>query len=247
MINTPILFVVFNRLDYVKKSIQPILENCNNIFICSEGYNNEEEKTSVEAVRDYLFDLASKYPFHSFKWFIRDKNYGCEQNILDSFKWISSLEEEFIVVEEDVLTTEHFYRFIENNKSKVSNEEYCCISKVLYNCFDGMNFHFNPHGWYVKSKLFWEVFSDWEKYTKQEYLEKIIKDIHKPSKDTYIGLKNTLIKKPFYWDEFYKYSIYFKNKKILYFPSEYTNHIGRISSNQHGFIWLEDGSFQRIN
>lgn len=248
LLDIPTLFICFNRIDYVKETFPIILENTSIVYISSEGFNNITEEVAVKAVRDYLIEITSKYPKTRFEWFIRDKNYGCEQNIIDSIKWISSKEKEFIVIEEDVKPTKEFYEFIESNKHQVDIDNFCCISRVLYQCSgDKESFQFNPHGWYTKSDLFWNVFNDWEKYSKPEYLEKIIKYIYKPTKDTYLGLKNMLLSNPFYWDEFYKYSIYFNKTKILYCPDNIgCIHIGKISSNQHGFIWLEDGTFKRI-
>jgi len=241
--NIPILYVCFSRLEYVEVTLPLLLSLNTKIYISSEGYNTSEEQVGVNKVRSYIKNLSSE---NIILW-ERDINYGCEQNIIDSIRWITSIEEEFIMIEEDVKITNEFYQFILENRSNIDFDKYCCISRRLYGCYEG-NYQFNPHGWYSKSSLFWSVFNDWIKYTKHEYIDKIVREIHKPSSGAFKAVKHTFINRPFYWDEFYKYSIYFNKAKILYCPDNIgCIHIGKISSNQHGFIWLEDGTFKRIN
>ncbi len=243
-LNVPILFICFCRLDYVEKTL-PLLLNKDKVYICSDGYNNELEKRGVTEVREYINSLKSD---NIIIW-ERDKNYGCEQNIIDSFNWITSLEKEFIVCEEDVVLKPEFFDFIEANKDRIGlDKEYQFISRCLYNSTekDG-NYFFNSHGWYTKTECFNYYFKDILKYSKQEFLETICKYIYKPSKDSYKAVMSTLLQRQFYWDEALKYSIFFNKGNILYSPNDYSTHIGKISSNQHGFIWLEDGTFVRNN
>jgi len=243
--NTPVLYICYKRVDYVEKTL-PLLLNKGKVYICSDGYNNELEKRGVNEVRSYLHQLDLEGD-HNFTVWERDKNYGCEQNILDAISWISSLEEDFIVCEEDVILTDNFFQFVGDNKNKIGlDKEHQFISRCLYNSTEQEgNYFFNPHGWYTTAECFNYYFKNLFMYTKQEFLEIICKHIYKPSKDSYKAVMGTLMRRPFYWDESLKYSIYFNKGSILYSPDNYSTHIGKISSNQHGFIWLEDGTFKR--
>lgn len=245
----PILYICYNRIDYVKQTL-PLLLNKGKVYICSEGYNNDSNelvKRGVIDVRSYLHQLNIESDQKFIIW-ERDKNYGLEQNVLDSFKWICSLEEEFIVCEEDIILNDNFFDFINNNKNKIGlNKNHQFISRCLYNHIKEQgNYFFNAHGWYTKSECLLHFLNKIENYSKLEFLDIICKYIYKPSKDSYKAVMGTLLKRNFFWDEALKYSIFFNKGSILYAPDNSTNHIGKISSNQHGFIWLEDGTYKRI-
>ena len=79
--NIPILYIVFNRLDSVKKTFNAIKEiKPKQLFIEADGPRNKEEKKKTDAVRKYIlenidWDCEVKTKFHS-------KNIGINQAIL---------------------------------------------------------------------------------------------------------------------------------------------------------------------
>jgi len=55
--NTPILYLIFNRLDIVKQTFQEIAKvKPKQLFIASDGARNQEEKMIVDKVRKYVLD-----------------------------------------------------------------------------------------------------------------------------------------------------------------------------------------------
>jgi len=106
----PVLYIIFNRLDYVKKSLA-VLKSVRpaKMYILADGprENKRGEDKTVERVRKYVLD--------NINWECKiqtrfmEKNLGCGQNIAGGLDWFFKCEPEGIVLEDDVIPDPSFF------------------------------------------------------------------------------------------------------------------------------------------
>ncbi|HBT93774.1 MAG TPA: nucleotide-diphospho-sugar transferase [Chitinophagaceae bacterium] len=122
MFNTPILFIIFNRLDTTKnvfeqiKKVQPA-----QLFIAADGPRMlvDGEKEKCETVRNWVmnnldWDCEVKTLF-------RDENLGCGKGPASAIDWFFQNVEEGIILEDDIVPDMSFFYFCELQLIKYRN------------------------------------------------------------------------------------------------------------------------------
>ncbi len=113
-LDTPVLFVVFNRLEVTKKVFQSIRRaKPANLYIASDGPRDtvKGEAHKVEEIRNYLLE--------NIDWdckvetLFQTKNKGCKIAVSESINWFFSKEEKGIILEDDCLPHPSFFNFCE--------------------------------------------------------------------------------------------------------------------------------------
>ena len=120
---TPILFMVFNRLDTTKKVFKEIKKaRPKKLYIASDGprINIEGEKCEGEKVRNFLksnidWDCRVKTLF-------REKNLGCKYACSGAIDWFFKNEKMGIILEDDTLPNESFFSFCEVMLNKYKDD-----------------------------------------------------------------------------------------------------------------------------
>ncbi|MBR9701504.1 nucleotide-diphospho-sugar transferase [Candidatus Pacearchaeota archaeon] len=116
-LETPVLFVVFNRLDTVKKTLKEISKvKPSKIFIAADGPRTKEEKIKTDAVRKYILNNINwkcvvKTRFLS-------KNLGCKEGVSSAIDWFFKNVKKGIILEDDCVPNESFFRFSEEMLNK---------------------------------------------------------------------------------------------------------------------------------
>ncbi|MDY0386290.1 MAG: hypothetical protein RBT65_04005 [Methanolobus sp.] len=114
-LNTPILFLVFNRLDTTKKTFEEIKKTKPlKLYIASDGSrkNISNESLIINTVRNYVLDNIDwncevKTLFH-------EENLGCKIAVSSAIEWLFSNEEMGIILEDDCLPSFSFFLFCDN-------------------------------------------------------------------------------------------------------------------------------------
>lgn len=112
MFKTPILFLVFNRLETTKlvfekiKKIEPAY-----LFIAADGprINVAGEKEKCEEIKRWLISNVS-WPC-DIKTLFRTENMGCKYAVSSGINWFFEHVEEGIILEDDCLPNESFFTF----------------------------------------------------------------------------------------------------------------------------------------
>lgn len=112
--NTPILFLVFNRLDTAKQVLAAIRRvQPSSLYIAADGprsyVEGEAEKTKI--VRDYLIshiDWSCEV-----KTLFREQNLGCREAVSGALDWFFLQEPEGIILEDDCIPVDSFFPFAE--------------------------------------------------------------------------------------------------------------------------------------
>lgn len=108
----PVLYMVFNRLETVKKSLEAIRKAAPaKLFIAADGPRDSRpgEEGLCQAVRNYIlkhidWDCEVKVRF-------QEKNLGCKIAVSSAIDWFFSEVEEGIILEDDCLPGEDFFRY----------------------------------------------------------------------------------------------------------------------------------------
>lgn len=114
-VKSPICYIVFNRLDTVKITFEEIKKvKPAKLYIVSDGAreSKEGEKEKVENVRKYIetnvdweCDVYTNYS---------PRNLGCKSRVSSGISWCFENEEQLIILEDDILVNESFFRFCDS-------------------------------------------------------------------------------------------------------------------------------------
>lgn len=128
----PIALFCFNRPSHLKKTINNLKKNYlsknSRIYIFSDAAKNNNDLLKVDQVRSIIKNLEG---FKEKKLIFRNKNYGLAKNIVDGLNFIFNREEKIIVLEDDLITSKYFLKYMNtylniylNNKNIASIHGY---------------------------------------------------------------------------------------------------------------------------
>ena len=121
-INCPVLYCCYNRLDLIKKSLK-IIENieCKKIYIAIDGpkENLDDIKKNNEVLK-YIKSINFK---SNISILSREKNLGCKVAISEAINWLFQNEEQGIILEEDLLPNQSFFKFCDNLLEKYKDKQ----------------------------------------------------------------------------------------------------------------------------
>ena len=136
MFETPILFLIFNRPDLTEITFPSI---CNikpkKLFIAADGprTGNEYDELNCKIARQYVL---SKIDWDcEVQTLFRDKNLGCGKAVSSAISWFFSHVDEGIILEDDCLPDESFFKFCSILLGRYKNDE-----KIMH--IGGNNFQF---------------------------------------------------------------------------------------------------------
>lgn len=121
-LDTPVLFLIFNRLDTTKQVFGEIRKaKPKKLFVAADGPRNKEEKKKTDAVRKYVLDNIDWKC--EVKTLFRKKNLGCGKAVSEAITWFFKNEEMGIILEDDCLPSQSFFPFCEELLKKYKNNE----------------------------------------------------------------------------------------------------------------------------
>lgn len=180
-IKSPILYCCYNRIANVKKSIS-ILKNiyCPKIYIALDGPKNQNDdvKKCLEVKK---FIQESKFN-SKVVYLIRSKNLGCKKAIAYSIDWFFEKENKGIILEDDLIPCDEFFKFCDYGLKKYENNNK--IMMIGGTNYLGANvisnkYHFSEHfliwGW-ATWKRAWSTYDIEMKTWKSSYEKQKIKE-----------------------------------------------------------------------
>jgi hypothetical protein len=166
---TPIALFCYKRL-YTLKSCLASLKICpeaihTDLIIFSDAARNESDKEKVNEIRNYLTQISG---FKSIKIIQQDENLGVDYSIIQGIQQMAQDYESFIVVEDDLVVSNQFLRFmnagLEHFKSFENVLTLCAFNyvkipkKYIWDCY--FTHRTNPWGWATWSDKIKDV--DWD-------------------------------------------------------------------------------------
>lgn len=124
MTNVPILYIIFNRINTVKDSLESIRKaKPRKLYIAADGPRPQKsgEAEKVKEVREFVlsnidWDCEVKTRF-------QDKNIGCKNGVSSAIYWFFENEEMGIILEDDCVPIQSFYKFCEKLLNKYKYDE----------------------------------------------------------------------------------------------------------------------------
>lgn len=138
---TPVIFMIFNRPEQTKRVFEVIrAAKPEKLLIIADGARNAAEKEVCEKTRaivenvDWPCEVLKKYSV---------ENFGCRKNISAGLTWAFEQVERAIILEDDCLPDQSFFRFCEEMLEKFESDSR--IMSISGNFFQQKNKRFGTH------------------------------------------------------------------------------------------------------
>lgn len=247
---TPVLFLVFNRLDVTQKVFKTIRKaRPSKLYIASDGprLHKAGEELLVEEVRQYILENIDWQC--EIKTFFREINQGCGKAVEKAIDWFFENEEMGIILEDDCLPSESFFRFCEENLMKYKNDTR--ITGIAGNNF--IKSKISEDSYFFSRYFFMWGWATWKSswiahQSIQENLEKILKNpevtlgiphkrANKKIIENAVNARNGRIDT---WDYQWILSNYFMNGLIVTPSVNLVKNIGYTDEATHTIIYKEE-------
>lgn len=110
---TPICLFTYNRLYETRQTVEALKQNFlaseSELYVFSDGSKNDQEKSKVDAVRQYLQTISG---FKSVQIIESAVNKGLANSIINGVSQIVQQSGNVIVLEDDLITTPNFLNFM---------------------------------------------------------------------------------------------------------------------------------------
>ena len=121
---SPIVLFVYNRHEHTRRTVEALQKNFlaeeSELFIFSDGPKNESDSIKVLEVRNYIKTISG---FNSVHIIERKQNLGLAKSIIEGVAKILDSHEKIIVLEDDLLSSPYFLRFMNEALDLYKNEE----------------------------------------------------------------------------------------------------------------------------
>ena len=183
-VQIPVLLIGFNRPDLIQQNLENLRQQqVQNLYITIDGPREGriDDATNVEAVRNLVRSIDFCPNVHLK---IREKNVGCEVNVSEGISWVLENEEYVIVLEDDVMAHESFFRFMQDmlirykDETRVAMVSGCNYTPIQLPNNEDYCFCQSGHTWgWATWKRVWDGFSLYEevdkKYLTKDFLQSV--------------------------------------------------------------------------
>lgn len=183
-LKTSILFLTFNRLDTTKRVFEEIKKaKPLKLYIASDG-PRENVSGEYEKVREVRNFIESNIDWEcEVKTLFRDNNLGCKIAVSSAIDWFFENEQMGIILEDDCLPSQSFFRFCEELLIKYENDERVALisgDNFNKNKIGEADYYFSkiPHIWgWATWKRAWQKYdvnmSKFSEFKKNKEIKKI--------------------------------------------------------------------------
>jgi len=120
----PIVLFVYNRPDHTRQTVEALQKNVlavgSELFIYSDAAKNENAEQKVNEVREYIKSIDG---FKKITIIEREKNWGLANSIIDGVTKIVNEYGKIIVLEDDLVTSPYFLKFMNEALEFYKDEE----------------------------------------------------------------------------------------------------------------------------
>ncbi len=155
-----ILVITYKRFDYLDQTLNSLFKhitsnNISKIYISQDGMNENDDVVQYNEITNIVNSIPIKYDYNG-EIIIKNHNInlGCKNHILSALNWISNLEEQILILEDDILLknnisylTNNFFNKIHNNKLGIMrlNHYYWGWATNSYTIKYFLNYDFTNH------------------------------------------------------------------------------------------------------
>lgn len=220
MLKTPILFLIFNRPDTTQKVFEQIREQKPKyLFVSADGAR--PDKTGEAELCEQTRKIIEQVDWDcEVKTLFRDNNLGCKKAVSEGITWFFDNVEEGIILEDDCLPSDSFFRFCEENLEKYRHDNrimHISGENPLDMEFGNSSYYFSliPHIWGWASwrrawKLYDVEFQHFDYFIENNIIQNIFeqKEAQKYWNKIFSRVKNGEINT---WDYQWTYALFVNN------------------------------------
>lgn len=122
--SAPIALFVYARPDHARRTVEALLQNpeasASNVIIFSDAARTPDKEESVRLVRQYIAGIQG---FRSLTIHHRPQNLGLAKSIIEGVTQVLADHERVIVLEDDLETSPHFLRYMNEALDRFAKEE----------------------------------------------------------------------------------------------------------------------------
>lgn len=210
MFNTPILYIIFNRLDTVQQTF-PIIKKQKPkfLFIAADGARKDKigEAEKCQQVREWV--LSQIDWDCELNTLFRNENLGCGKGPAEAISWFFENVEQGIILEDDCLPSDSFFKFCEELLEYYKNDERIWqisgTNRLRESPFEDFDYFYTnyPSEWgWATWKRCWNQYDFYIKLWEKEYIKESIKDLFFDYSTNISQILDTTINNPnvSWWD-----------------------------------------------
>jgi putative methyltransferase (TIGR04325 family) len=122
--NAPIALFVYTRPDHARRTVEALLKNPeasgSDLIVFSDAARTQDKEEAVHHVREYVTGIQG---FRSLTVHHRPQNYGLAKSIIEGVTQVLADHERVIVLEDDLETSPHFLRYMNEALDRFAEEE----------------------------------------------------------------------------------------------------------------------------
>ena len=236
----PIVLFVYNRLNCTKRTLEALqkneLANKSELFIYSDAAKNENDLEKVSKVREYIKNIGG---FKKIIIIKRKVNTGLARSIINGVTKIVNKYGKIIVLEDDLITSSYFLRFMNEALEAYKNEpKVASIHGYIYPIINLPETFFikgaDCWGWATWNNK-WSIFErDGKKLLEKVKKKNIERELNFNGAYDYTSmLKNQIEGKIDSWAIRWYVSAFLKNMITLYPGQSYVQNIGFGNESTH--------------
>lgn len=119
-IDVAVLIIFFKRDEQLRKTFDAVKKaKPKKLFLWQDGPRNDTDLDGIEKCRRIVEDIDWDCEVHKM---YNEKNYGCDPSTFFSHKWAFSMVDKCIVLEDDFVANQSFFRFCKELLDKYEND-----------------------------------------------------------------------------------------------------------------------------
>lgn len=237
MFETPILLIIFNRPDKVQKLIKALeIVKPKRLYISADGPREDRPEDKEKCAEARKIAQSISWPCEV-KTNFYDKNNGCKWGPIKAINWFFENVEEGIILEDDCIPDESFFKFCEELLQKYRDHNN--IMHISGNNFqDGIlrgdkksSYYFSKYthswGWATWKRAWNNFYKAIEKFEEYDN-SKQIKQTHLSKKAQRYWIKNfrKTIRENNSWDSLWMYAVWFNDGLSILPQNNLVSNIG---------------------
>ena len=253
---SPITIFGYDRPNHLNNLLESLSKNAESknsiVYFYIDGLNKNTNKSNY----DKTVEVANKdWPFKEKQIIIRDKNFGCRDNIISGITEVLDKHEKIIVIEDDLVVSPYFLHYMNNclnlyekNKNIWHINGWSHPKSFFPKSGTAVSYIMSPWGWGTWGDR-WKIFIEGN-YHKENYISKRSEsEIKKFNISNLYDFENIIVKhqknEGSIWDAYW-YQGMFLNKGLSIFPTR--SHIQNFGFDGTGLHCGENDEFDtKIN